>query len=188
MPKTEEGDFELLIGNKQLLTVFFVVVILLGVFFTMGYIVGKNSVVAGDAGNKEKQPKLLEPPTSSPQLVPPAPSKEEHASAPPAKETEPEPVKETPKPATKEVVKADPAPSKAPATPATKEPPGLSGTYLQISAPNTRPSADVMANAARTKGFSSAVIEIPGNVVRYGVLVGPIPTGEIGKKIGRAHV
>ena len=50
MPKTEEGDFELLIGNKQLLTVFFVVVILLGVFFTMGYIVGKNSVVAGDAG------------------------------------------------------------------------------------------------------------------------------------------
>ena len=58
MPKTEEGDFELLIGNKQLLTVFFVVVILLGVFFTMGYIVGKNSVVAGDAGNKEKQPKF----------------------------------------------------------------------------------------------------------------------------------
>ena len=48
MPRNEtaelEGqEFELVLGNKQLLSVFFIVVILLGVFFTMGYVVGRNS-------------------------------------------------------------------------------------------------------------------------------------------------
>ena len=43
MPKNEDGEFELILGNRQLLSVFFIVVILLGVFFTMGYIVGRNS-------------------------------------------------------------------------------------------------------------------------------------------------
>ena len=43
MPRNEDGEFELILGNKQLLSVFFIVVILLGVFFTMGYIVGRNS-------------------------------------------------------------------------------------------------------------------------------------------------
>ena len=43
MPKNEDGEFELLLGNRQLMSVFFIVVILLGVFFAMGYIVGRNS-------------------------------------------------------------------------------------------------------------------------------------------------
>ena len=42
-----EGEHELVLGNKQLLSAFFVVVILLGVFFTMGYFVGKNTATAG---------------------------------------------------------------------------------------------------------------------------------------------
>jgi len=42
MPTNEEGEFELVLGNKQLLSVFFVAVLLLGVFFIMGYIVGRN--------------------------------------------------------------------------------------------------------------------------------------------------
>src|SRR5579872_2505265 len=43
LPQNEDGEFELILGNRQLLSVFFIVVILLGVFFTMGYIVGRNS-------------------------------------------------------------------------------------------------------------------------------------------------
>ena len=46
MPKNEDGEFELILGNRQLLSVFFIVVVLLGVFFTMGYIVGRNSLLA----------------------------------------------------------------------------------------------------------------------------------------------
>src|SRR5580698_7373312 len=42
-----DGEHELVLGNKQLLSAFFVVVVLLGVFFTMGYFVGKNTAAAG---------------------------------------------------------------------------------------------------------------------------------------------
>ena len=42
MPTNEDGEFELILGNRQLLSVFFIVVILLAVFFTMGYIVGRR--------------------------------------------------------------------------------------------------------------------------------------------------
>jgi cell division septation protein DedD len=41
MPTNEEGEFELVLGNKQLLSVFFLVVLLLAVFFSMGYLAGR---------------------------------------------------------------------------------------------------------------------------------------------------
>src|SRR6266404_6365719 len=43
MARTDEGEFELVLGNRQLLSGFFIVVVLFGVFFTMGYIVGRHS-------------------------------------------------------------------------------------------------------------------------------------------------
>ena len=42
MAKNDEGEFELVLGNRQLISVFLIVVILLAVFFSMGYIVGRN--------------------------------------------------------------------------------------------------------------------------------------------------
>lgn len=42
--KADSGELEVVLGSKQLLSVFFVVVILLALFFVMGYIVGRNSV------------------------------------------------------------------------------------------------------------------------------------------------
>jgi len=38
------GEKELIIGNKQLISLFFVVVALCGVFFAMGYMVRGNSL------------------------------------------------------------------------------------------------------------------------------------------------
>jgi len=43
MPRNEDGEMELVLGNKQLLSVLFILVVLLGVFFTMGYVVGRNN-------------------------------------------------------------------------------------------------------------------------------------------------
>src|SRR2546422_3372068 len=43
MPRNDEGDFELVLGNRQLLSGFFIVVILFAIFFSMGYIVGRHS-------------------------------------------------------------------------------------------------------------------------------------------------
>lgn len=43
MPRNDDGEMELVLGNKQLLSVLFILVVLLGVFFTMGYVVGRNN-------------------------------------------------------------------------------------------------------------------------------------------------
>src|SRR5512132_147063 len=49
MHKNDTGEFELVLGNRQLLSGFAVVAILFGVFFAMGYIVGRNSTPASRA-------------------------------------------------------------------------------------------------------------------------------------------
>jgi outer membrane biosynthesis protein TonB len=88
--KNEDGEFELILGNRQLLSVFFIVVILLGVFFTVGYIVGRNSapVMSPEVASAQK--------TQAPPLV-------VESAAPrvetPSKETAPEPPKAAPPPA-----------------------------------------------------------------------------------------
>src|SRR5438552_19087128 len=43
MRNNESGEFELVVGNRQLLSGFFIVVVLFGVAFAMGYVVGQNS-------------------------------------------------------------------------------------------------------------------------------------------------
>src|SRR6185437_5685962 len=88
MPKNEDGEFELILGNRQLLSVFFIVVILLGVFFTMGYIVGRNSspLAAAETApprKAEQKPLIVDSPAPA--------EAEEKAEAP---KPEPVPVKE----------------------------------------------------------------------------------------------
>src|ERR1051325_11338775 len=43
MRNNETGEFELVVGNRQLLSGFFIVVLLFAVAFAMGYVVGENS-------------------------------------------------------------------------------------------------------------------------------------------------
>src|SRR6185295_3509878 len=67
-PTKSEGEYELVLGNRQLLSAFFIIVILFGVFFTMGYVVGRNSAPSSVA--------TITPPTVAtsvkPEVVPPA--------------------------------------------------------------------------------------------------------------------
>ena len=135
MATNEEGEFELVLGNKQLLSVFFIVVLLLFVFFAMGYMVGRNTVPASTqiASNKApSSPMVVEPAGSAPPVIPPATSpvapqeRPAPASAPvetkaaePPKQTAslpPAPLPPPPaKPETPKVVKAEPAtPTPAP--------------------------------------------------------------------------
>ena len=65
------GDKEIVLGNKQLITLFFVVVALLGVFFAMGYLIGRNTT----------KPEAPTPDTSS--------SATPNNASAPAQETEP---------------------------------------------------------------------------------------------------
>ena len=173
MPKNEEGEFELILGNRQLLSVFFIVVVLLGVFFTMGYIVGRNSGPAANvdiasAGKPEVKPLVVESP---------APKTEPPTASPPAASKEPveEPAAAKTKPA--EAAKhAAPKPEKA----ARAEPAEPSGTYLQLAA-TSKHEAELLVDVLRKKSFHALTAEVPEKAGTFRVLVGPLGDGEVNK-------
>jgi cytoskeletal protein RodZ len=184
VPKNEDGEFELILANRQLLSVFFIVVVLLGVFFTMGYIVGRNAGPTVDVASARK-------PESKPMVVDSQPPPETAApvSAPPA--AAPAPTSTQPQQPT-EVAKVEP---KSVEVPAKKEPPAkkekekpvpvsaqpVSGqTYLQLAA-TAKPEADVLVDVLHHKQFKAIAVEAPDKPGLYRVLVGPIADGALNK-------
>ena len=198
MPTNEEGEFELVLGNKQLLSVFFIVVVLLGVFFTMGYIVGRSMSPAGgpQLAQNDANPLVVEPSPGEPVQPPishtdkpsplaptPAPVKPEPAKPEPAKPEPPKP--EPPKPAPVKVEPPKPVPPKpAPTKPEPPKPapvkPAAGGTYLQVAA-TRKADADMMASTISKKGFRVTISAVPDSDL-FRVLVGPAATlDELGK-------
>ncbi len=180
MPRTEDGEFELVLGNKQLLSVFFIIVILLGVFFTMGYIVGRNS--APVSASTDRNLPLQAAPRGDGQSSMPRPS----ASAPP---TEPSP-NVTPTSAPESQLPAETAPlpaakTAAPAKAAEKpiEVPSVGGAkmvnpepgqmFVQVSSMLAQAEADIMVDVLGKKGFRSVIAPGP-NEGKFRVLVGPV--------------
>ena len=203
MPKNEDGEFELVLGNKQLLSMFFVVVVLLGVFFVMGYIVGRNSaplVVSEPSTTPKSDTKPLVVDSPAPKQSPPEtetspspePSKpvETAVQKPPEPRPEP-PNSETTKPSTsksepaapkheaskdREVAKAEkPRPA-----PAQSNAPIAGQTYLQLVA-TTKHDADAEVEVLRKNSFPALDSEIPEKPGLFRVLVGPLPPGDLNK-------
>ena len=184
MPKNEDGEFELILANRQLLSVFFIVVVLLGVFFTMGYIVGRNSGPATEVAavrKPESKPIVVDP--TPPQDTSPATSSPA-AAAPAPTSTQPQREAEVPKPEPKReepVVKKEPAAKKEKEKPAPASPPAASGqTYLQLVA-TAKAEADVMVDVLHQKQFKAIAVEIPEKPGLFRVLVGPLPDGSLNK-------
>jgi hypothetical protein len=179
LPKNEDGEFELILGNRQLLSVFFIVVILLGVFFTMGYIVGRNSpsVVADTnvAPKTETAPAVAETPTKAPEPAPaPLPSTETAPQQPAstAPQTAAEPAKSVPE-------KLPPFRSE-PARSAAGSRPVAGQTYLQLAA-TTQHEADIMVDVLRKKSFKAMASEIDEKPGTFRVLVGPVTDASANK-------
>src|SRR5665811_2529663 len=100
MKNNETGEFELVVGNKQLLSGFFIVVLLFAVAFAMGYVVGQNTqrpaklAAEGNAASSvattgvDSRPQPLSPMAP----VPVAPKAADAGAAPsPASDTLPSP-------------------------------------------------------------------------------------------------
>jgi cell division septation protein DedD len=198
LARNDDGEFELILGNKQLVSVFLIVVILLGVFFSMGYIVGRNSspaTVAGSSGKPiivDSAPRtaapLPEEPATAPVSAPPAtePLSEPQAKVTPAPVI-PAPVVEKPSPThsnpppekkaeqPKKVepkVEPKPAPAEIGKRAQVGEPPP--GIYLQVSA-TTRPDAEIVSESLMKKGFHSMVAPVPDSPTHlHRVIVGPL--------------
>jgi cell division protein FtsN len=187
MAKNEVGEFELVLGNKQLLSVFFIVVILLGVFFTMGYIVGRNSgggtLEAGNRKGPDGKPTIIDSPGAPPPTQVPTASEQPTPAAEPKREPKkeepsPAPVVETPKPV--EAKKADKKKDDKKKSEAAAEPApapastgALAGTYLQLAAV-PKAEADLLISVLRKKGFSAAAGPGPKDSNLFRVLVGPL--------------
>lgn len=185
MPKNEDGEFELILANRQLLSVFFIVVVLLGVFFTMGYIVGRNSAPPTDIASARKpDAKPLVVDSSTPADAPaaaPASSAAPTSTQPQQAETKPEPapaqtVAKVDPPAKKEKEK----PKEKPAPAAPSAPPASGQTYLQLAA-TAKTEADVMVDVLHHKSFKAIAVEIPEKPGTFRILVGPLADGTLNK-------
>lgn len=182
MAKNEEGEFELVLGNRQLISVFLIVVILLAVFFSMGYIVGRNSAPASAVetarNNKASAPEIAQKDNPNPAAPSPEPASSrapEATSGPPVSTHPEEPAPPAPAKATAPARAAkDTKPSPAP--PAERVPAAAGepapGQYWQVVA-TARPDAEIIAEALSKKGFHAFVTPAPKEGV-YRVLVGPL--------------
>ena len=180
MPRNVDGEFEMLLGNKQLLSVFFIVVILFGVFFTMGYVLGRHSASGGayaQLTSRSATPSAPAQPsgfsgTSSPDSAQPAGSADTASAieeAPVRTGTQPQqqlPAAEPPKPA----VAAPRAMAQVPAEPAAGQ------VFLQATAAK-RPDAELVASVLKQKGFPVVLAPGPTETVLR-VLVGPFSGSE----------
>ena len=185
MPKNEDGEFELILANRQLLSVFFIVVVLLGVFFTMGYIVGRNSgpglVDVASARKPETKPLVVDSSAAQDTAAPPSTP----AATPAPTSTQPQREAETPKPEPKReepVAKKEPAKKEKekPAPVAASAPPASGQTYLQLVA-TAKAEADVMVDVLHQKQFKAIAVEIPEKPGVFRVLVGPLTDGTLNK-------
>ena len=189
MRNNETGEYELVVGNRQLLSGFFIVVLLCAVAFALGYVVGENSHSAKplETASSGNAPKAVDARpdagTPEPREIPPAPvapanpppdaapdskgtpadatagDKPPHPTTRPARDVEPEPAAAPPK---REPPPA-PEPKAAPET--------APGQYWQVTATTNRNSAETLAQTLKDKGFPAILRTGRDNLTH--VLVGP---------------
>jgi hypothetical protein len=182
MATNDEGEFELVLGNRQLLSGFFIIVVLFGLFFTMGYIVGRHSSPASGSTASAVSQEPVPPPTPSNPSSGPAPGQAEvvvEQSKPSAPET-PEPATGT-RPATAPPVTPQPSVTRRtearPSASEVSEP--VPGVYLQVAAPKRSAAAGVVESL---KNKSITAVLAPGpNEETVRVLVGPLDSASVGK-------
>jgi len=155
MPRRSEGEVEVMLSDRQLILLFVIGVLLLGVFFGMGFLVGKRMAAETAAGRTaEPEPgKALSKMAES--LSKPQPSSgavEESAS--PARGT------------------TSSAAAAAPENAAAVTEPPRGTVFLQVSAQDLA-NARVFAEALSQRGFRSIIAPGPTRDV-YRVLVGPL--------------
>jgi cell division septation protein DedD len=187
MRSSSNSETEILLGNKHLLGIFFVIAILLGVAFTGGYMVGRNSI--------EKRPATVSAGTPDAAATPATPSSLETHSVPPAASGGPATSDTGNAPSKADTHVAESAPPQAAPlgspkrkttvtaavedAPAGSYLPHTGQTFLQVAAVG-RNESDAISDVLNKKGFHAHSVPKPGSTTIYRVLIGPIrDTGEL---------
>lgn len=162
------GHYEMVLEDRHLLGVFFAVVLLCAVFFTLGFVLGRNQVASKSAATAPAQKPgaaAAETPPAADDLSfyqrvegkPPAeklPAAKPQPKTPAAKPTESKPA-------------AEPPPAAAPAP-----------IYLQVAAVTQEADAKRLAAELRKLGFPALIV--PPKADRfYRVQVGPFETPDL---------
>jgi cell division septation protein DedD len=168
MRNKDTGEFELVVGDKQLLSGFFIGVLLLAVVFAMGYVLGQNSPKSAKV---PAETAAAVPPSTEldarPQPASPAPPPSTDSGATPPAQTA-----DTAQPAAAPPVEAPPQPTTMPARdasepPAKPAPPPAAdlsnATYWQVTATASRNSADAMYQSLKGHGFPALTRPGPNN-------------------------
>lgn len=173
---TQDGEKEIVLGNKQLISLFFVVVALCGVFFALGYMIRGNTakpVTANLEATSAATPGSSISPSPAPpqeESEPPRETAPDDGSAANPAVSDSSPVtaaQSTPAAAPAPTVQTKPA-LDAPVTPVTSE---SGATWLQVTALK-RADADNLVKTLREQKFPAVVAE-SSKPDLFRVLVGP---------------
>ncbi len=173
-----EGEKELVLGNKQLISLFFVIVALCGVFFALGYTMGRPSgkqvATIPDTSAASAQGGTVSPIPATAQDTPQSEPPRETASA----DVQPAPADTQPQaPATRTQAARDvpaaaiPTPAPAPAPAVTTAAREEGATYLQVTALGRSDAANLV-KTLKEQNFP-AVIADSSKPDLFRVLVGP---------------
>ena len=177
MKNNETGEFELVLGNRQLLSGFFIVVLLFGVAFAMGYIVGRNSAPSAKLQAEAAAASGPQSPDARPEPASPAPAQPPAASAdqPPQPGADLTPATQPPDAPPQPTTQPAQTPTQPTSAQALAELPAAAdspaGSFWQVIATANRTSAEALLQSLRDKGFPVTLSPGPNNLVR--VLVGP---------------
>jgi cell division protein FtsN len=175
MAHNEDAEYELVLGNKELLSVLFIVVVLLGVFFAMGYVVGRNSGPV-DTGRRSEPYVRTDAPSAMPEnnrrpQTSASSSDQGSQSTAPATSTA---ASGTQPPSTTAAQTGVPTPDRSKpidTTPVSTTQPRPGETFLQVSAV-AKPEAEILTELLVKKGFRAIIAAGPSDKI-YRVLVGP---------------
>jgi len=176
MRNKETGEFELVVGDKQLLSGFFIGVLLLAVVFAMGYVLGQNSphspkpaetAAAPPASGQDARPQPAFGGASTPSTEPSAPPATPPADAAQAGAT-PQ-AEKPPEPSTQPAREPSAASAPPAAAPTVGEP--RPGSYWQVTASASPSSAEAVYQTLKNQGFSSQIRPGPNGLTV--VWVGP---------------
>ncbi len=176
MRNNETGEFELVVGNRQLLSAFFIVVLLFAVSFAMGYVVGQNTQKSVRTASDTPPGSLTAANADRPQPLAPVPAPQQTATTPPAGEQPATDPNAPPQPTTQPVQAATPpaveqqAAGTTPAAVAASAADLPAGSYWQVMALG-QSAAEAMRQTLKDKGFPVMLTPGRNNLTR--VLVGP---------------
>jgi cell division septation protein DedD len=188
MLRSGENETEILLGNKQLLGIFFLIAVLLGIAFTGGYMIGRNgtrkavapapaeAAPAPSAGAGGGETHAVSPADSS--TADSSTAASQNATDNSLPDTAPADSSGNPVPlgAPKRKKPVEPQ-AEAETAPAVPEPvaftPQSGQEFLQVAAV-ARADANEVADVLRKKGFRAHAVPTPSNPNLYRVIVGPI--------------